>query len=171
MFFLCSLRCRTWVEKEPRGRQINQVTGGNSTGRPETGPWSSSYSSSPSTSHKTCCTHLSYHHMFFSCFVFSSSFPPNIDPNTSFHLQTILSSSSSSTSVSKWDRFFELWGHPSPATIRHLLASTVQNWGPCLDTVQGERVIVREDVGEGELERAGMWENERTVQGRRAVGE
>lgn len=36
--FLCSLQSRSWVEKKPRGHQINQVTSGNSTGRPGTGP-------------------------------------------------------------------------------------------------------------------------------------
>lgn len=108
------------VEKQPRGHQINQVTSGNSTGRPDTGPWSSS----PSCTSHHVLIFLTIIMFFF--IAFPSSFPPHLDPYNSFNPQTIPSSSSSS--ASKWDRFLELWGHSSPATIRHLLASTAKSW-------------------------------------------
>lgn len=111
---------------------------------------------------------LSYLHVFF-FIAFPSSFPPT-------WILTTLSTSKPSLPplpcqplCQVWGRLLELWGHSTPATIRHLLASTAKSW--MLDTVQGERVIVREDVGEAGVERSGTWENEQTIQGRREVEE
>ena len=74
-------------KKQPRGHQINQVTSGNSTGGPDTGPWPSSYSST--SSHKALYTHLPYLHMLF-YMASPSSFPSRLHPNNSFNPQTPL---------------------------------------------------------------------------------